>query len=359
MKNVIFYWGSFDPLHRGHISIMEQAIKKVDAESLYIGLNKTSKKRKLTSYYHRKNMIKEYVNTNSKIKLIPFSFDFDNIDLTYQKIFNMLEEDTNYYILIGEDNLCDLSNWYNYKYLKDNFTFIIAKRKNTNCKKYEVLKEINYIFIDHNYQNTSSTLIRQGVYKYTIPLITQYILGHNIYLKEQIRFYLSAYRYKHTLSVAKTALKINKLANLNIDRYKVERAALLHDIAKDLSNNKQYELMQQYYPSYLDINPEIYHQYLGEHLARDVFFTYDDDILKAIRYHTTGRAKMSLLEKLIYVSDKIEPLRHYDTIKIYKKCINNFNAGFLYALKKNKEYIESKHVINNIDSLNCFSYYIK
>ena len=76
MKNVIFFFGSFDPLHKGHISIIENAIKEVSADCVYLGLNKTSSKGNLTPLYHRKNMLKEYIKTNDKCNLLTFNFNF-------------------------------------------------------------------------------------------------------------------------------------------------------------------------------------------------------------------------------------------------------------------------------------------
>lgn len=359
MKNIIFFFGSFDPLHKGHISIIEEAIKKVSASCLYIGLNKSSSKGKLTSYYHRKNMIKEYVKTNDKCMLVPFSFDFKNIEDTYNKIFNMLKEDCNYYILIGQDQLSSLKNWYNYDYLLKSFSFIVAKRGDIEIDK-KYLKNPKYIFIDHKYKEVSSTIIKKGNYNYTTSSITNYILEHNLYLKQQISSYLSESRYKHSISVAKTALLINKNANLGLDKYKVEKAALLHDIAKNLKKDTQYKLMREYYSYYSNSNPNIFHQYLGEYIAREKFFVYDETILNAIKYHTTGSARMSLLEKLIFVSDKIEPTREYNTKPMINACIHNFEKGFKKVLQNNKKYIRIPSN-ENLDekSKECYDYYLK
>ena len=68
---------------------------------------------------------------------------------------------------------------------------------------------------------------------------------------------------------------------------------------------------------------------------------------------------MSVLEKLIYVCDKIEPLRKYDTTKAIKKCVKNFEKGFIYVLKNNRDYLQTHAVINDNNSLECFNYYLK
>lgn len=359
MKNIIFFFGSFDPLHKGHISIAENAIKKVNADILYLGLNKSSSKGKLTSLYHRKKMLHIFSKTNNKYKVLDFTFDYKNIDKTYENIFNIANTNDNYYILIGQDQLMNLDKWYKFDTLINKFSFIIAKRGDIEISD-SYLNNDKYIFIDHNYKEVSSTFIKNQKYTYTHTNIAEYIISHNLYLKSQIRKLLDEKRYNHTLSVSKTALKLNRECKLGLNKYVVEKAALLHDIAKNIDKNKTDRIIREYYKEYINEDENILHQYVGEYLAREDFFVYDDAILKAIKYHTTGRSNMSLLEKLIYVSDKIEPTRNYDTSYLLNECLKDFNNGFKKVLENNKNHLISKNtIISNQDSLNCFKYYLK
>ena len=83
-------------------------------------------------------------------------------------------------------------------------------------------------------------------------------------------------------------------------------------------------------------------------------------LLNAIKYHTTGRANMSVLEQLVYVSDKIEPTRKYDTTHLINACCNNFENGFIKVLEHNKDYVKNVlHENYEIKSLECFDYYLK
>ena len=356
MKKIIFFFGSFDPLHKGHMSIIDNAIKEVDADVLYLGLNKSSKKGKLTPLNHRKNMLKLYAKNKPNISILDFSFDYKQIEMTYENIFKYLEDDVKAYILIGEDQIDSLNKWHKIHLIKEKFTFIVARRNTT--KTY--VNDETFIYIDHSYKNVSSLLIREGKYDYSSAIIIDYILNHNLYLKEQIKLYLDNNRYLHTLSVAKTALKINKEGKLGLNKYKVEKAALLHDIAKNIDAKEALTIMKREYSNYLDQNKDIYHQYMGEYIAREKFYVYDDDILSAIKYHTTGRCNMSLLEKLIFVSDKIEPRRKYDTNSIMKSCIKDFNKAFIKLLKNNRKYLLDKGIIiDNQDTINCYKYYLK
>lgn len=171
--------------------------------------------------------------------------------------------------------------------------------------------------------------------------------------------YLSGPRYHHVLSVAETALLINKQAKLGIKKNKVEKAALLHDIAKHLDEETSNEIMHSYYSEYLDVDEKIIHQYTGEYIANNHFHINDKDILNAIKYHTTGRSNMSTLEKLIYISDKVEPNRSHDTDKLRELCCVDFEKGFIEVLKENKRYLESKTKIKDKDTIECFNFYLK
>lgn len=357
MKHIILFFGSFDPLHKGHISTMENAIKKVNATTLYIGVNKTSSKGKLTSVFHRRSMLRLFIKGNNKYKLLNFCFDYNNLETTYSKIFSLMEEDAKYYILVGQDQLNYLSKWYKYDLLIEKFTFIVAKRDDIDIDS-TYLDNPNYIFIEHEYKNLSSSMIKKGNYENTTKEISSYISSHNLYLKERIKEYLTTKRYNHTLSVARTALLINKKANLGLEKHKVEQAALLHDIAKYINEDEANKIMQSIYPNYINESKKVIHQYIGEYIAKKHFLVSDKDVLNAIKFHTTGRANMSTLEKLIYVSDKIEPTRDFNTEEMINACINNFEKGFILVLSNNKKYIESKTSITNIDTVECFKYYL-
>lgn len=357
MSNVILFFGSFDPLHLGHISMMENAAKKVKADIVYLGLNKTSKKGKLTPFSIRKTMLTKFCKDKKNIKLLDFQFNYNDMETTYNNIFSILNDDDNAYILIGADQLCHIKEWYKQDLLSSKFKFIIARREGITCHKEDLINP-NYIFINHSYKDISSSLIKRGEYEYTDRCIKEYILATNLYLKEQVAMYLSGPRYHHVLSVCETALLINKEAKLGIKKNKVEKAALLHDIAKHIDEYTRDEIMNEHYKEYLGVNEKILHQYIGEYIANNHFHINDKDILNAIKYHTTGRENMSILEKLIYVSDKIEPNRPFDTSELIDLCCKNFDKGFIEVLKINKEYLESKETITDKDTIDCFKYYL-
>lgn len=117
-------------------------------------------------------------------------------------------------------------------------------------------------------------------------------------------------RFEHTLRVEKTAISLAK--KHGGDEHKVSIAALLHDNAKNYPNEKKLKLCHKYDVYLSDAekaNVDLVHSKLGGVLAKEKYHIKEDDIINAIKYHTTGRPDMSLTEKIIYIADFIEPGR--------------------------------------------------
>lgn len=123
---------------------------------------------------------------------------------------------------------------------------------------------------------------------------------------------LSPERFEHVISVQETAVALARCHNA--DLWKTSLAALLHDVAKWMSDDQLYNAVSLYKIE-LDpieqIMPALLHAIIGVKYAIDLFEITDLDILEAIRCHTTGSASMGLTAKLIYVADFAEPKREY------------------------------------------------
>ncbi len=123
---------------------------------------------------------------------------------------------------------------------------------------------------------------------------------------------LTRERYQHVLSVQETAVALAQYHNA--DLWKTSLAALLHDVAKWMSDDQLYKAVSRYEIE-LDpiekIMPALLHAIVGVKYSIDFFEITDLDILEAIRNHTTGNASMGLTAKLIYVADFAEPTREY------------------------------------------------
>ena len=161
----------------------------------------------------------------------------------------------------------------------------------------------------------------------TIPMTNQKIKQIKDFLHKELK----PNRFEHVLSVRETA--INFAMKYKADLQKVELAALLHDCAKWMSNNILIELSKKYKIKLDQIereNPALLHAKVGAEYAKDHFGITDSDVLNAIRNHTTGTRKMSLVDKILYVADFCEPKRNYQVANdVYKTAEIDLDSAML------------------------------
>ncbi|GAA0365466.1 bis(5'-nucleosyl)-tetraphosphatase (symmetrical) YqeK [Alkalibacterium iburiense] len=130
---------------------------------------------------------------------------------------------------------------------------------------------------------------------------------------------LSKRRLKHVLRVEKTALKLAE--KYDVDYEKVSIAALSHDYAKERPDEEMRDLIisENLDLEMLQYGNNIWHGPIGAVLMKNEYHLEDEDILEAINYHTIGSPKMSLVAKVIYVADFIEPKRSFKGIEIARE----------------------------------------
>lgn len=135
-------------------------------------------------------------------------------------------------------------------------------------------------------------------------------------LADQIRNSMSSERYKHTIGVAATAVKL--AAVYGADAGKAQTAALLHDIVRDYSDDQLLELCQKYNIETDEVErtiPALLHGKVGACIAQERFGVTDKEILNAITFHTTARREMTDLDKIIFIADMIEPGRSFPGVE--------------------------------------------
>ncbi|MGL5634020.1 MAG: bis(5'-nucleosyl)-tetraphosphatase (symmetrical) YqeK [Sarcina sp.] len=166
-------------------------------------------------------------------------------------------------------------------------------------------------------------------------------------LKNYLKENLSDKRYKHVLGVAETSVKLARLYGADEEKAKI--AALAHDIAKELSIEKQKEILQthNFEISYIDeASPQVLHSFVGSVLFAELFDFDDEEVLSAIDFHTTGRGDMSLLEKIIYIADYIEPTRNYPGVEELRKItFEDLDKGVLQGLNNTIKLVVDKNLV--------------
>lgn len=130
-------------------------------------------------------------------------------------------------------------------------------------------------------------------------------------IKKELKKALTDKRYEHTVGVAYTAMCLAMAYDADI--VKAELAGMLHDNAKCMSDDKLLKKCIKHGIKISDIEkeqPYLLHAKLGAFYAGDKYGICDKDVISAVRCHTTGRPGMSMLEKIVFVADYIEPGRN-------------------------------------------------
>lgn len=177
-----------------------------------------------------------------------------------------------------------------------------------------------------------------------------------------INIKLSKKRYHHSLNVADEARKLSEYYGVS-NPEKAYLAGLLHDICKEISFDEQLAMVRESDRNVCDvelITPPLYHAIAGAYYIEHSFSIYDDDFLNSIRYHTVGRAGMSRLEEIIYISDIISADRNYkDVNRMRKIAYQSLEKAMLEALRFSIMDIVNKGSLIPIHTAQAYNQYMK
>lgn len=177
-------------------------------------------------------------------------------------------------------------------------------------------------------------------------------MGNIETIKQELRNQLSSFRYQHSLMVASEAKKLAK--HYNYDQDKAYLAGLVHDIAKEFTKeenekwitigNLPKKLLQEEFRN-------IVHADIGSIYLKEKY-QLDQDLCKAVKYHTIGNIHMDLLAKIIFIADKIgrENLSK-ELLEIRNLSYQNLNLAIQKYLRYQKDKLEAKNIKMHEDSL--------
>ena len=376
MKKIAIFGGTFNPVHVEHVLTAVAAVKELNLDKIFIvpTFLPPHKNVPLASGADRINMLKIAFKENAELVKKTEISDYEiakggkSYSFITAEYFKNEYPDAELFMIIGGDMLKDFKTWKNPErilacadiavVLREGYSVDIAAEreyfKKTFKKDFTVL---NYVGKD-----VSSTEIRTRLAFGIKPdgisdSVFSYIKENNVYPPDKYQKYVLEHlperRVIHTANVVICALK--KAKELNLDCEKVRLAATLHDCAKydDYKSYKGFTMP-------IDVPPPAVHAFLGAFVAENILGIDDAEILDAIRYHTSGKAEMSTLSKLIFVADMIEEGRNYDGVdNLRQEYDKDFESCFRLCLKE-----ETVHLINKRqpifrETLNAYDYYVK
>ncbi len=355
MKKIGIFGGSFDPCHKEHILVAQSALEELKLDTLYIiptNIAPHKQSSSAVSGEDRLNMLKIAFSNQPKIIVSNYEILSKGVSYTYLTVthFKNLHKDATLYFIMGSDMLDNFPTWKNPDIICSLCELALVSRKDKKHLNYNAIDSIKKLYnkevivLKTEGETVSSTEIRTrlklglGVDEFLPQGVYDYIVDKGLYLGDKYYNYvkneLPLKRRTHVLGVILTAKELGK--KLGLDLEKVELASLLHDIAKykDYNNYPLFKAPKNC-PS------EVMHQFLGEYIAKEELGVLDNSVLDAIKYHTTGREDMSILEKVVYVADLIEPSRKYEGVKYLREEIDkDFENGFIICIKEVFEFLK-------------------
>lgn len=180
------------------------------------------------------------------------------------------------------------------------------------------------------------------------------MINQDIY--DTIKKHVSEKRWSHTLGVVSEAIRLAKF--YGVSEEKAETAAFFHDFCRnfpvDILNGYIKNIGLENY--YLD-NVALAHGKVAAELMLRDYGIFDEEILNAVKYHTTGRPAMSVLEKIIFVADAIEPGRDYGGVQQMRElACTDLDSACVFGLRKSLEFIKTKGSYIHPDTIGALNY---
>ncbi len=373
------YGGAFNPVHKGHVKLAEEVKTKADLDKIIImpsGVSPHKSSSSLVDSIHRLEMCRlafegeDYIISDLEIKREGKSYTVDTVT-ELKKIY----PDDELFLIMGSDMLLCFHKWYRYDEILSAVTICATTRQGDisldELKKYtsEVLKKETLI-IDFEPFECSSTEVRNALLSADdassmVPQnVLSYIIEKGLYTDEYtkvrklLRSKLDDYRFIHSLGVADSARELAKI--YGADEEKAYLAGLLHDVAKNVPKDEQLQMMEKagiiLSPAEKN-NPKLWHAIAGECYLRCEMGITDPEILGSVRYHTTGKAGMNLLEKIIYVADYISAERNYPDVDVMRDLSVNHSLeeAALYSLQYTFMKLTPEKGIIHTDSVDFYN----
>ncbi len=350
-----FFGGTFDPPHYGHVAALSAFISTCNLDlALVIPTGTPPHKPDGQAYdMERLNMARLAFSDIEKTKICDYEIQKGGKSYSVETLEWLASRypDDEIVLYTGSDMLLSFHKWYKVERIVQLCSIACFSR--TGSDRAALDEQARYLrkqfgaavnVYDFSPVQISSTEIRTAIGRGfdvsdVVPQkVCEYIIQHSLYYKIKIkkndfdlvkaeallRARLPEKRYKHCLGVAKTAVYLAE--KYGADPQKAKIAGLLHDITKNMTDDEQITFCEKRRISLTDADldsPQVIHAITAEYLVKYKIFINDPEILSAIRYHTTGRKNMSLLEKIIYVADFIEPTRNYSDVGYYRALADN------------------------------------
>ena len=372
MERIGIYGGSFNPPHIGHIQAAKQAVEALNLDKLLvipagIAPHKDMPDNTPTPQ-HRLDMLRLTLADCPEIEVSDLEVNREGPSYTWETIQHLREmyPDACLILFMGTDMFLSVHTWKNPEFILENVTLGVFYRgdKGENraieAKKAELEAQGAKVELVQNVViPISSTQMRRllafrcaGAF---LPEgVLDYIREHRLYdtradwknlpmdkLEQVVISLLKPNRVAHVLGCRDTAVELAK--HWGADVTDAARAGILHDITKAIDGPLQLTLCEAYGKILSDFSrryPKTLHALTGSLVAKRIFGE-NEAVVSAIEHHTTGKADMNLLEKIIYVADYMEPNRDFPGVeKLRELAFTDMDAALKLGLEMTLEHLK-------------------
>lgn len=372
MKKIVIFGGTFNPPHIEHARLVRAVKEELKPDIIIVvpTFMPPHKNVQPAAGADRVNMLEMALSGITGVEISDYELLSGGKSYTYLTVerFKEIYPDAQLFLVVGGDMLTDFKTWKYPERILAAANLCVFRRKgcafNVRFEREYFKKRFGKDFRVMKFvgETVSSTAIRTYLAFGLAPegiseQVFGYIKERGVYPADAYQEYICSHlpekRVIHTAEVVICALK--KAKELNLDYEKVRIAATLHDCAKydNPANYDGFVLPK-------DVPPPVVHAFLGAFVAEKVLGVTDKEILDAIRYHTSGKADMSALAKLIFVADMIEKGRHYDGVeRLRAEYERDFESCFKECLKEEVLHLINKKSFIYSETFNAYDYYVK
>ena len=365
MERIGIYGGSFNPPHIGHIRAAQCAVSALGlSKMLLIPCNISPGKIApvgSASGDQRLQMLRLAVGEDPTLQLCDMELQRGGTSYTCDtvKCLRQLYPYAELYLCMGTDALSNFTTWRDPEKILQDVTLVVFHRGGKNeeatiCQGKQAVEAMGgkVICVENPVTDISSTQLRRMLEfrcadPFLAPQVKEFILHEGLYgtrdsyknlpmeqLEKVVISLLKPNRVKHVLGCRDTAVEMAK--HWGADETDAARAGILHDITKALDGPLQLTLCSEYgiiLDKFSQSNPKTLHALTGSLVAERIFGE-NKAVVDAVRWHTTGKGDMSLLQKIIYVADYMEPNRDFPGVeKLRHLAFTDLNAALKLGLE--------------------------
>ncbi|MBP3673104.1 MAG: nicotinate (nicotinamide) nucleotide adenylyltransferase [Oscillospiraceae bacterium] len=388
MEKIGIYGGTFNPPHAGHIHAAKEAVEALNLDKLIMIPAHVAPHKELPegspSPEQRLDMVKLAVHSCPKIEVSDMELKREGKSYTYQTILELrkIYPKAQLFLVMGTDMFLAFEEWKEPDIIMANATIAVLYRGEKGerdaifaQKEHLEASGAKVKIVKNQVLAISSTNLRRLLaFHCATPFLPEgtgaYIREHGLYdtsanwkhlpmeeLERVVVKLLNPNRVAHVLGCRDTAVELAKRWGANVTN--AARAGILHDITKALDGPLQLTLCAEYGTILDDFgqqNPKTLHALTGSLVAERIFGE-NKEVVSAIRHHTTGKANMSLLEKIIYVADYMEPCRKFPGVdKMRELAFSDIDAALRMGLEMTLENLISRELEISPESREALAY---